>query len=284
MQQNLKGKQKSKLKFDQYLGMPYYLILMILVVIPILLLVLSSFQSDSNQSGIFPFSFSLEHYQRFFSETAFIRSMTNSLWIALATTLGSLLIGYPLAYFLTRMRTRTAATLLILINAPMWINTLLRVRALEQIFRMFFPFLIDTPLGIVIGLIYVYLPFMVLPIYAILVKIDKNLEQSSADLGANKFQTFWRVTLPLSLSGVVSGILMVFLPSATTIIVPQYLAPSQNIYMIGTLIEKTVILSGKVSYASAVAIVLSLIILGIVFYIKKLDKYKGVNQNESEAK
>ncbi|MGE4321379.1 MAG: ABC transporter permease [Acholeplasmataceae bacterium] len=277
-------KNKSKFRFDHYLGIPYYIILFILVVIPIFLLILASFQSDTTSTSIFPFNFSLENYQSFLSESAFVRSMTNSLWIAFATTIGSLIIGYPLAYLLTKMRPRTAATMLILINAPMWINTLLRVRALEQIFRMLFPFLINSAAGVVIGLIYVYLPFMVLPIYAILAKIDKNLLESSADLGASKTQTFARVILPLSLSGVVSGILMVFLPAATTIIVPQYLAPSQNIYMIGTLIEQKVKISGKISYGSAVAIVLSLIILGIVFYIKKLDKYKGVNRNELEEK
>jgi spermidine/putrescine transport system permease protein len=92
-----------------------------------------------------------------------------------------------------------------------------------------------------------------------------------------------KVIIPLSLSGVLSGVLMVFLPAATTIIVPQYLAPSQNIYMIGTLIEKSIIYNGRISYASAIAIVLAIVILGIVFYIKKLDKYKGVNRNEKEA-
>ena len=160
---------------------------------------------------------------------------------------------------------------------------LLRVRALEQIIRMFFPYLIDSVPGVVIGLVYVYLPFMVLPIYAVLSKIDPSLLESASDLGANKFKTILKVIIPLSLSGVLAGILMVFLPAATTIIIPQYLAPSHNIYMIGTLIEKSIINNGRISYASAVAIVLSLVILGIVYYIKKLDKYKGVNRNEKEA-
>lgn len=283
MQQTLNHKHKTaKQKFDLYLGIPYYIILFILVVVPIFLLILSSFQSTISNNGIFPFNFSLEHYQSFLSEAAFIRAMSSSLWIAFGTTLGALIIGYPLAYILTQMKARTAATLLILINAPMWINTLLRVRALEQIYRMIFPFLMDTSFGVIIGLIYVYLPFMVLPIYAILAKIDKSLLDSSADLGASKLQTFTKVVVPLSLSGVVSGILMVFLPAATTIIVPQYLAPAHNIYMIGVLIEQKVKIGGEISYGSAVAIILSLIILGIVFYIRKLDKYKGVNQNERE--
>jgi spermidine/putrescine transport system permease protein len=279
---DVRARAKPKKKFEFYLGIPYYAVLITLVVIPIFLMIVSSFQFD-NQSGIYPISFTLNHYLDFLRATSFVRAMTSSLWIAAATTVVALIIGYPLAYLLTRMKPKTQITFLLLINAPMWINMLLRVRALEQIIRMFFPFLIDSFAGVVIGLVYVYLPFMVLPIFAVLSKIDPNLLESSADLGANKFKTITKVVIPLSLSGVLSGILMVFLPAATTIIIPQYLAPSQNIYMIGTLIEKSVINSGRISYASAVAIILSLVILGIVYYIKKLDRYKGVNSNEKET-
>ncbi len=279
---DIRVRPKPKKKFEFYLGIPYYAVLISLVVIPIFLMIVSSFQFD-NRSGIYPISFTLNHYLDFLRATSFVRAMTSSLWIAAATTLVALIIGYPLAYILTRMKPKTQITLLLLINAPMWINMLLRVRALEQIIRMFFPFLIDSFSGVVIGLVYVYLPFMVLPIFAVLSKIDPNLLESSADLGANKIKTIIKVVIPLSLSGVLSGILMVFLPAATTIIIPQYLAPSQNIYMIGTLIEKSVINSGRISYASAVAIILSLVILGIIYYVKKLDKYKGVNSNEKET-
>jgi spermidine/putrescine transport system permease protein len=277
-----KARSKPKKKLEFYLGIPYFFVLISLVVIPIFLMVISSFQLE-NQTSIFSISFTLTHYLEFLNATAFVRAMTSSLWIALATTVVALVIGYPLAYLLTRMKSRSQISLLLLINAPMWINMLLRVRALEQIMRMFTPFLIDSVAGVVIGLVYVYLPFMVLPIFAVLSKIDQNLLESSADLGANKFKTITKVVIPLSLSGVLAGILMVFLPAATTIIVPQYIAPSQNIYMIGTLIEKSIINNGRISYSSAVAIILSLVILGIVFYIKKLDKYKGVNANEKET-
>ncbi len=277
-----RAKVKPKKKLEFYLGIPYFFVLITLVVIPIFLMIISSFQLE-NATSIFSISFTFTHYMEFLNATAFVRAMTSSLWIAAATTVVTLIIGYPLAYLLTRMKPRSQITLLLLINAPMWINMLLRVRALEQIMRMFAPSLIDSVPGVVIGLVYVYLPFMVLPIFAVLSKIDQNLLESSADLGANKFKTIVKVVIPLSLSGVLSGILMVFLPAATTIIVPQYIAPSQNIYMIGTLIEKSIINNGRVSYASAIAIILSLVILGIVYYIKKLDKYKGVNANEKEA-
>lgn len=282
MQQSFKKRNKPKLSFEHFLGIPYYVVMTILVIIPIFLLVLSSFQSETSNS-LFPFSFSFTHYTEFFSTPSFVRSMSTSLWIAFGTTVLSLVIGYPIAYILTKLKARTQIALILLFNAPMWINSLLRIRALKQLLDIFAPGLIGTPIAIIIGLTYIYLPFMVLPIYAILAKIDRNLLESSADLGANKFQTLTRVVIPLSLSGVISGIMMVFLPSATTIIVPRYLDPEMNFYMIGTLIERSIIEQERIPYSSAIAIVLSVIILAFVYYIKKLDRYKGVNENEAES-
>lgn len=281
-QDKKRTKRKAPKKIEFYLGLPYFFVLIVFVAIPIFLMVISSFQHD-NQTSVFPIGFTFAHYLDFFKTTAFVRAMTSSLWIAFAATLVSLIIGYPLAYLLTKLKLKSQIALLLLINAPMWINMLLRVRALEQIIRMIAPFLIDTSFGVVLGLVYVYLPFMVLPIYAVISKIDPSLIESAADLGASRLKTMRKVIVPLSLSGVISGILMVFLPAATTIIVPQYLAPSQNIYMIGTLIEKSIILNGRISYSSAIAIVLSFVILGIVYYIRKLDKYKGVLDDEKET-
>lgn len=272
---------RTKKSFETYLGVPYYIVMTILVVIPIFLLILSSFQKETANS-LFPFSFSFTHYREFFSTPSFVRSMATSLWIAFGTTVLCLVIGYPIAYFLTKLKTRTQVALILLFNAPMWINSLLRIRALKQIMELFAPSLIGTPLAIIIGLAYIYLPFMILPIYAVLAKIDKSLMESSADLGANRFQTLMKVIVPLSLSGVISGIMMVFLPAATTIIVPRYLDPSSNLYMVGTLIERSIIEQERIPYSSAIAIVLSAIILAFVFYIKKLDRYKGVNANETE--
>ncbi len=282
MQQTMKSRNKSRNQFEHYFAIPYYVVMAILVVIPIFLLILASFQSET-AGGLFPFTFSFSHYNEFFSTTSFVRSMSTSLWIAFGTTILCLVIGYPIAYILTKLKTRTQIALILLFNAPMWINSLLRIRALKQLLEVFAPGLIGTPIAIIIGLAYIYLPFMVLPIYAILAKIDRSLLESSADLGASKLQTLTRVVIPLSLSGVISGIMMVFLPSATTIIVPRYLDPEMNFYMIGTLIERSIIEQERIPYSSAIAIVLSAIILAFVYYIKKLDRYKGVNANETES-
>lgn len=279
----MNNRNKAKNNFERYLGIPYYVVMTILVVIPIFLLVLSSFQTGTS-SSLFPFTFSFKNYQMFFSTDSFVNSMSISLWIAFGTTILCLLIGYPIAYILTKLKTRTQIALILLFNAPMWINSLLRIRALKQIMELFVPGMIGTPFAIIVGLAYIYLPFMVLPIYAVLAKIDRSLLESSADLGANRFQTLSKVVIPLSLSGVISGIMMVFLPAATTIIVPKYLDPDVNYYMIGILIERSIIEGEQIPYSSAIAIVLSAIILAFVYYIKKIDRYKGVNANEAESR
>ncbi|MBE0701480.1 MAG: ABC transporter permease subunit, partial [Acholeplasmataceae bacterium] len=160
------------------------------------------------------------------------------------------------------------------------INMLLRTRALQQVFEMVAPNLLGSNLAIVVGMTYIFLPFMVIPIYTVLSKLDPSLYESAADLGANKIQTIIRVIIPLSLTGILSGIMMVFLPAATTLVVPRYLG--QGRYLIGNLIENAMIQQGRFGYGSAIAIVLSLVIMLFIFFIKKVDKYQGVNGIEED--
>jgi spermidine/putrescine transport system permease protein len=276
----LKKTQKKPLKIhtEHILGIPYYAVLIILIIIPIMMMVLYSIQAEQ-PTGVFVIRFTLEHYQRFLSETQFINLGLQSLYLAGYATLITLIIGYPLAYLISRQNQRTQLLLILLITAPMWVNILLRTRALQQVFEMLAPNLLGTDVAIILGMSYIYLPFMVLPIYAVLSKIEPNYFESAADLGANKFQTIVRVIIPLSLSGILSGIMMVFLPAATTLVIPKYLA--NNRYLIGNLIENAMIQQGRFGYGSAIAIVLSLVIMGFVYLIRKVDRYQGVNVDEN---
>ncbi len=271
-------KKTLKLQAEHILGIPYYAVLIILIIIPIMMMVLYSIQAEQ-PTGVFVIRFTLEHYQIFLSETQFITLGLQSLYLAGYATLITLVIGYPLAYLISRQNQRTQLLLILLITAPMWVNILLRTRALQQVFEMIAPNLLGSDLAIILGMSYIYLPFMVLPIYAVLSKIDPNYFESAADLGANKFQTILRVIIPLSLSGILSGIMMVFLPAATTLVIPKYLA--NNRYLIGNLIENAMIQQGRFGYGSAIAIVLSLVIMGFVYLIRKVDRYQGVNVDEN---
>jgi len=122
-------------------------------------------------------------------------------------------------------------------------------------------------------MVYVFLPFMIIPIYTSILKIDTSLYEASKDLGANSFKTFFHVTLPLSMPGVISGITMVFLPAATSLVIPKYLGNGQSrYYLIGNLIESYFIAGNNYYFGSAIAVLLSLIILLMMFFVNKMDR------------
>lgn len=265
-----KAKTKKRLTFEGFLGIPYQALIIVLIMIPIFLMLLYSFQSRET-SQTFTLIFTLDNYLRFINEPIFVGLMAESIGLAFVATLVSLLIGYPLAYIISKSNTKTKTLLILLITAPMWINMLLRTKALEQVILMIAPDLIGTNLAIIIGMTYVYLPFMVLPIYTVLSKIDISLYESASDLGANKLQTLIKVVIPLSISGVLSGIMMVFLPSATTLVVPKYLGAGR--FLIGNLIENAMISQGDFGYGSSIALLMAGLILVFLYAIKKVDKY-----------
>lgn len=273
----------KKVDFYEWLGLPYYLILLMLIVIPVLLIIMYAITFRDPGSPIIRFT--LRYFSMFLSERDFVKVLFESIRISVLTTVFTLLIGYPTAYFIARARLKTQVLLLLLMTAPMWINMLLRTLAWKQIleidgpvvrFLHFLGFtnvqLLGTDFAIVLGMVYVFLPFMVLPIYTVISKIDPKLLEASHDLGANNRQTFLRVVLPLSVSGVLSGIIMVMLPSATTLVIPKYLGEGRY-YLIGNLIEERFLKSGIWGYGSAIAIVLALIIMGMVYVTKKADRY-----------
>ncbi|MDA0872131.1 MAG: ABC transporter permease [Firmicutes bacterium] len=263
-------KTKRKWTFEGFLGFPYQAVIGILILIPIVLMLIYSFQSRAS-SQTFTLIFTLDNYLRFINEPIFVSLMVESIGLAFVATVISVLIGYPLAYIIARSNTKTKTLLILLITAPMWINMLLRTKALEQVILMTAPQLIGTNVAIIIGMTYVYLPFMVLPIYTVLSKIDMSLYESASDLGANKLQTLIKVIIPLSISGVLSGIMMVFLPSATTLVVPKYLGAGR--FLIGNLIENAMIAQGDFGYGSSIALLMAGLILIFLYLIKKVDKY-----------
>jgi len=265
-----KAKTKKRWTFEGFLGIPYQALIIVLIMIPIFLMLLYSFQSRET-SQTFTLIFTLDNYLRFINEPIFVGLMADSIGLAFVATLVSLVIGYPLAYIISKSHTKTKTLLILLITAPMWINMLLRTKALEQVLLMLAPELIGTNLAIIVGMTYVYLPFMVLPIYTVLSKIDVSLYESASDLGANKLQTLIKVVIPLSISGVLSGIMMVFLPSATTLVVPKYLGAGR--FLIGNLIENAMISQGDFGYGSSIALLMAGLILVFLYAIKKVDKY-----------
>ena len=181
----------------------------------------------------------------FFYGDVFVRS----LWIALISTFICVVLAYPMAYIMSRCKERTQSLLVMLVTVPMWMNFLLRIYAWVILLQNNGP--IDTALSllginvnlmgnqgaVILGMVYEFLPFMILPIYTVMSKIDNRLIEAAQDLGSNGFQVFRRVVFPLSVPGIISGITMVFVPSASTFLVAQYLGGTNDI-MIGDIIEK----------------------------------------------
>lgn len=269
---------KKKLNISKYvMSIPYFILLFLFILVPILLMVVYSFKKDPDQS-IFQINFTFNNYTTFFSENAFLKTMGESIYIAVLTTLICFVIGYPLAYFITKQKPRIQSLLFLLITAPMWINMLIRTLALKQIFTLIAPRIIGSSTAIIIGMVYIFLPFMVIPIYTVLSKIDNNLLEAANDLGANSFKSIIKVLFPLSVPGIFSGILMVFLPAATSLIVPAYLGRRK--FMIGSVIEAFVKLNENISLASASTIILSIIMVSLIIIFKLITRKKGGRKNE----
>lgn len=219
-----------KLRFSRKtLCIPYAVFLLFFVIVPMLVIVVYAF-TDAEMH------FSFRNFVQFFSDSSKLSTIVYSLVIALVTTVFTLLIAYPVAYFLARSNIKRKHVLLLLFVTPMWINFVLRVNALRELFNALHLLGNANYFNTIFGMVYDFLPFMILPLYTTLLKIDKSLYEASADLGGNAFTTFFRVTLPLSAPGIVSGITMVFLPSMTNYVVSDMLGISK-VTIIGKFIE-----------------------------------------------
>jgi spermidine/putrescine transport system permease protein len=223
----------------------------VFVVMPLVLIMIYAFQSKDG-------SFSLENFQRFINQPEAANTFIYSIGIALITTIICLLLGYPAAYILSRLPISTARLVVMLFILPMWINVLVRTLATVALFDF-----LRLPLGegaLIFGMVYNFLPFMIYPIYNVLQKMDGSLIEAAEDLGATPRQVFTRVVFPLSSPGIVSGIMMVFMPTISTFAIAELLTMN-NIKLFGTTIQEN-INNGMWHYGAALSLIM-LIIIGI---------------------
>ncbi|MDK7721576.1 MAG: ABC transporter permease [Anaerococcus sp.] len=243
------------------------------IVFPLTLILLYSLNANKD---IVNFSFTLNNYSKFF-EPLYLKILFVSLGVAAISTLMCLLIGYPIAYIISQFNEKIRNNLIMVFIIPMWMNFLLRTYAWLTLLGR--NGLINKALGLIglgpfnlmynmkavaIGMIYNFLPFMVLPIYTVLLKIDKRLIEAAKDLGCNSFMVFLKVIFPLSLPGIYTGITMVFIPAISTFVIPNLLG-GNNFYLIGNLIEKQFTFTGDWGFGSAISIVL--IVIMIIFMV-----------------
>lgn len=246
-------KKKRAFRFKrEHLCIPYGVFLALFVIFPLALIVYYAFTAKTGE-------FTFNNLVWFFSTWSVMKNLLTSIAIGVITTIVCLLLAYPVAYILSKMPVNKQTILLLLFIMPMWINFMLRALAMKELLNIFGMMGKYNYLNVVIGMVYDYLPFMVLPIYTVLIKIDKSYEEAALDLGASKARVFLSVTLPLSLPGILSGITMVFLPSMTCYVISDTFGYG-NVTIIGKLIDQWFAGSGSDwHYGSIIALVMLVI-------------------------
>ncbi|MDH6356606.1 spermidine/putrescine transport system permease protein [Parabacteroides sp. PF5-9] len=230
---------------------PYVVFMAVFVVTPLLLIVLYAFTDADG-------AISLANFRKFMVHPEAINTFIYSVGIAIITTLVCILLGYPAAWILSQARFNTSRTMVVLFILPMWVNILIRTLATVALFDF-----LNFPLGegaLIFGMIYNFLPFMIYPIYNTLQKMDHNLIEAAQDLGANPFEVFIRTVFPLSMPGVISGVMMVFMPTISTFAIAELLTMN-NIKLFGTTIQEN-INNGMWNYGAALSLIM-LILIGI---------------------
>lgn len=246
----------NALKFSRkHLGIPYALFMALFVVFPLLLIIYYAF-TDAETGKL-----SVQNFIDFFSSNANLTALFMSFALAILTTALCLIIAYPVAYILARSNMNKNGVMLLLFILPMWINFVLRTAAMKELLYTIGMFNSNklSFVNTLIGMVYDYLPFTILPLYTVISKLDKNVIEASYDLGANHVQTFLKVTIPMSMPGIISAITMVLLPTTTSYVVSDTLG-NGNITIIGKLIENQFSVMYNWNMGSAIAMVLLVLI------------------------
>ena len=262
------------------LAYPYALWSLIFIVVPLLLIVYYSFTRKTDDGGIL---FTLENYRQAF-DPLFLKVFTRSFVLAGIATFLCVIIGYPVAYIISKAKISRRDSLILLFILPMWMNFLLRTYAwiailgkngllnsLLGFFGLTPNSILYTSAAVLLGMIYNFLPYMVLPIYTSLQKLDEDLVNAARDLGANTVIVFRKVIFPLSIPGVMSGVTMVFMPCVTTFAISRLLGGGKTM-LVGDLIEQQFTTVGDWNLGSSISMVMMVIILISMAFMNKVDK------------
>lgn len=267
------------------LSYPYIAWMVLFIVVPLILVVFFSV-TIGEEDGFKNLQFSMEHFKRFI-DPKYLSILGISVSLALKATVLTLLVGYPMAYIISKEKIQKRNILIFLLVIPMWMNFLLRTYAwlsllgkngiINYIIKLlgFKPLqLVYNDGAVLMGMVYNFLPFMILPIYSVLVKIDKSLIEAAEDLGANKLTVFRKVIFPLSMSGVITGITMVFMPAMSTFVISRLLGGGQYL-LIGNLIEQEFLWVGDWHFGSAISVVMIVLILITMAITNKFEDGRG---------
>ena len=270
---------------------PYIAWIIAIIVVPMILIVLYAFTTSGN--SVLTFQFTFENFARFVTDKVFMDVLLRSLYIALITTLICVALGYPIAYVIAQRGGRRNTILILLITMPTWVNMLVRTYAWmgilqdEGIFNSILSWfgigpvsMIHTSFAVILGMVYNYLPYMILPLYTVIMKIDKRLVEAALDLGCTPKQVFTKVVLPLSGPGILSGLTMVFVPAVSTFYISQKLG-STGTTLIGDVIESQF----KTAYNPNLGAAMSLVLMILIFVcVSIMNRFGETDEEEVMAK
>ena len=261
-------------------ALPYMVWMVLFTVVPLLLIIVYAvFETTPTGEVIF----TTEYLAKVFSPEN-MSVLLRSLWYAVINTVLCLVLAYPAALLLSKLKPKVAGIVSLLFILPIWMNFLLRTYAWQALLDLNGPInsflglfgippqqLLYTEGAVMMGLVYNFLPFMLLPIYSVFQKLDPSYAQAAEDLGANKLQVLWRVTLPLTRSGIITGITMVFMPTVTTFIISRLLGGSHYM-MFGDLLENQFMVLKDWNTGSALAVVMMVLLVISMAIMRKYDK------------
>ncbi|CAD0219053.1 ABC transporter permease [Planktothrix agardhii] len=261
--------------------LPATIWLLIFFIIPLIIVLVYSFLERGTYGGV-TWEFTLKNYQRLANDL-YLNIFWRSLGLASLTTLICLIIGYPLAFFIATSSTRWRNLLLFLVIIPFWTNFLVRTYAwmiilrsegmintmLQSLNLISEPLnLLFTPFAVIVGLIYGYLPFMILPLYATIERLNFSLVEAAQDLGANQIRTFFRIILPLTLPGIIAGSILVFIPALGAFITPDILGGAKTV-MVGNLIQNQFLQARDWPFGSALSMgLMVLVLIPVMIYFR----------------
>ncbi len=264
--QKMGKKMKSFRLTRKVFSFPYILFLLLFVVIPLVLVLVYAFLDANN-------NLTFDNFVALFKDGASLQVLVTSLLVGVITTVLCLVIGYPVAYILSKYRSGKVMVLLFVL--PMWVNFLIRTLATKAIFTA-----LDVSLGlgtVLFGMVYNYLPFMILPLHTTISNLDKSYVEASQDLGADKITSFVKVVLPLSVPGILSGITMVFIPTISTFAISQFLS-DYTIFLFGDSIQ-TKFSNNMYGVGSVMSLIMIALVLISNFALSKVNKGEVTGRN-----
>lgn len=268
------------MRYFKNLVKPYLVWSFLMIVIPLFMILMYAITKSGN--SLLSVTFTLENFEKI-ADPVYISVFLKSIKLGIITVAICLVFGYALALVITRFSEKVQSILILVVTIPTWINMLIRTYAwisilsdngliniLLQKLNIDPVSMMYTDFSVILGLTCNFMPFMIIPIHTSLSKMDKSLIEASYDLGANALQTFRRITLKLSIPGVLNGVIMVFLLSISTFVIPKLLGGGQYV-LIGNLIENQFISVGDWNFGSAISLILATIILFVIRLMKKID-------------